>query len=227
MNEYERVVAELKSKADLKYKAFNDRIVMTGYKTLGVRMPEIKKIAAKVPSGKISEYLDECKFAYYENTLIYGLLIARLPFSEFWQKKDFFLSKCDSWGQIDSFVPSLKIAGSDKERFYALCMEDIEKQNDFALRFRIIALMDFFVGGEHTEEILKTIERLDGKGYYNDMAIAWLISVAFVKSRDLTLEFLKNDRLSVFTHNKSISKINDSLRVEKSDKEYLKTLRKQ
>ena len=58
------------------------------------------------------------------------------------------------------------------------------------------------------------------------MAIAWLISVAFIKKRDITLWFLKNDKLSVFTHNKAISKINDSYRADESDKKYLKTLRK-
>ena len=120
----------------------------------------------------------------------------------------------------------LILIAKNQEGFYNLCMNGIEYQTDFALRFRIVALMSFFVGTEHTEEILKTVEKLDGKGYYNDMAIAWLISVAFIKKRDITLRFLKKDKLSVFTHNKAISKINDSYRVDESDKKYLKTLRK-
>lgn len=226
MSEYDIVVEKLKKKADAKYKAFNDRIVVSGYETIGVRIPDVKKIAKEIDKKKIGEYLSECKFAYYEDVLIYGFLIAGLPFDEFWQKKDLYLSKCDSWGQIDCFVPMLKIPKDRQEEFYNLCMNGIETQTDFALRFRIVALMSFFVGTEHTEEILKTVEKLDGKGYYNDMAIAWLISVAFIKKRDITLRFLKKDKLSVFTHNKAISKINDSYRVDESDKKYLKTLRK-
>ena len=226
MSEYDAVIEKLKNKADAKYKAFNDRIIVSNYETIGVRIPDVKKITKEINKEKTRGYLSECKFAYYEDTLIYGFLIAGLPLDEFWKEKDFYLSKCDSWGQIDSFVPMLKIPKDRQEEFYSLCMNGIEKQTDFALRFRIVALMDFFVGTEHTEEILKTIEKLDGKGYYNDMAIAWLISVAFIKKRDITLDFLKNDKLSVFTHNKSISKINDSYRVDGSDKKYLKTLRK-
>lgn len=226
MSEYDVVIEKLKNKADAKYKAFNDRIVVSNYQTIGVRIPDIKKIAKEIEKEKTREYLSECKFAYYEDTLIYGFLIAGLPLDEFWKEKDFYLSKCDSWGQIDSFVPMLKIPKCRQDEFYNLCMNGIEKQTDFALRFRIVALMNFFVGTEHTEEILKITEKLDGKGYYNDMAIAWLISIAFIKKRDLTLDFLKNDKLSVFTHNKAISKINDSYRVDGSDKKYLKTLRK-
>ena len=71
---------------------------------------------------------------------------------------------------------------------------------------------------------MKTLEKIDGKGYYNDMAIAWLLSVAFVKNRDETFEYLNYDKLSNFTHNKTISKIRDSFRVSAEDKELVKRL---
>ena len=86
MSEYDIVVEKLKKKADAKYKAFNDRIVVSGYETIGVRIPDIKKIAKEIDKKKIGEYLSECKFAYYEDVLIYGFLIAGLPFDEFWQR---------------------------------------------------------------------------------------------------------------------------------------------
>lgn len=226
MNIYKKTIVELKRNADAEYKNFNDKIIVSGYETIGVRIPVIKRIAKSVLQTEISDYLENCKFEYYECTLVYGLLIARLSFNEMWDKKDYYLSKCDGWGLVDSFVPAIKVSVSDMERFYYLLIEEIEKQKDFHLRFRIVALMTFFIGGIHTKEILNSTEALDGKGYYNDMAIAWLISAAFVKQRESTLKFLENDKLGKFTHNKAISKINDSLRVNVEDKTYLKTLRK-
>ncbi len=227
MNVYEKTVVELKRNADAEYKEFNDKIIASAYKTIGVRIPVIKQIAKSIAPDEINDYLENCKFECYECTLIYGLLIARLGFDEMWNRKDFYLSKCDGWGLVDSFVPAIKVAAKDKERFYSLLKNGIENQKDSQLRFRIVALMSFFTGGEHTEEILHITEKLDGKGYYNDMAIAWLVSTAFVKQRETTLKFLENDKLGKFTHNKAISKINDSLRVNVEDKTYLKTLRKQ
>ena len=86
--------------------------------------------------------------------------------------------------------------------------------------------MRFYVDETHTDEILRLMDKLDGKGYYNDMAIARLVSVAFVRQREITLAYLQDDNLGEFTHNKAISKIHDSFRVSDSDKKYLKTLRK-
>lgn len=226
MNIYEKVIDDLKSASDAKYKSFNDKIAMTKLQTLGVRVPDIKRIVKSVPKEEIENYLADCEFCFYEDTLVYGLLLARLDFETLWKRKDEYLSRCDSWGLIDCFVPSIKVGRSEKEIFYRNVMNEITEKSDFFLRFDIVALLDFFVGGEHTSEILRTVEKLDGRGYYNDMAIAWLVSVAFVKGREETLEFLKNNSLGVFTHNKAISKINDSLRVSDSDKKYLKTIRK-
>ena len=86
--------------------------------------------------------------------------------------------------------------------------------------------MNFYVGGDRTEEILRIVERLDGRGFYNDMAIAWLLQVALVKRREEMLTFMQNNSLSRFTQNKAISKMRDSFRVGEDDKIYLKTLRK-
>ena len=62
--------------------------------------------------------------------------------------------------------------------------------------------------------------------YYTQMAAAWLISVMFVKYREYTLNYLKHNSLDDFTHNKALQKIRESLRVSKSDKELIKTLKR-
>ena len=226
MNVYERVVSDLKAKSDSQYKIFNDKITKSKTESFGARMPDVKKIAKSVDKSEIENYLAECKFAYYEDTIIFGLLLARLGADAFWKRKDEYLSRCDSWAHIDNVVPEIKIGKADKDRFYELNKEEIENLDGFYLRFRIVMFMRFYIDETHTDEILRLMDKLDGRGYYNDMAIAWLVSVAFVKQREITLAYLQNDSLSEFTHNKAISKIHDSFRVSDSDKKYLKTLRK-
>ena len=53
------------------------------------------------------------------------------------------------------------------------------------------------------------------------MAQAWLLCELFIKYREETLDYLNNHKLNKFTINKTISKIHDSYRVSKEDKEYL------
>ncbi len=226
MNVYERVVADLMTKTDPQYKIFNDKITKSKTESLGVRMPDVKKIAKSANKSEIEEYLAECKFAYYEDTLLYGLFLARLGPEEFWKRKDEYLCRCDSWAHIDTVVPEIRIGKADKEKFYELNKDGIENLDGYYLRFRIVMFMRFYVDETHTDEILRLMDKLDGKGYYNDMAIAWLVSVAFVRQREITLAYLQDDNLGEFTHNKAISKIHDSFRVSDSDKKYLKTLRK-
>ena len=53
------------------------------------------------------------------------------------------------------------------------------------------------------------------------MCIAWFVAECFVKNRNLTLEFLKENILNNFTINKAVQKCRDSFRVSSEDKEML------
>jgi len=58
------------------------------------------------------------------------------------------------------------------------------------------------------------------------MAVAWLISICYIKYRNKTLEYIKKNMLDDFTHNKAISKIRDSYRVSSEDKIFLNSLKR-
>lgn len=226
MSEYERVVKALNNEADYKFKDFSSKIVNSEKPLIGVRTPTIRTIAKSVSDDNIYDYLSNCKFRYYEDTLVYGLLAARLPFDEFKRLLPTYLSNVDSWAHVDTFVPSIKCAKTNCKDFFGLVTDGLFDAQGFFLRFKIIALMDYYLEKE-INFILNSLEKIDEKGYYNDMAIAWLLSVAFVKRREETEEYLKNDNLSTFTHNAAIRKICDSFRVAKQDKtEIKKYLRK-
>jgi hypothetical protein len=62
--------------------------------------------------------------------------------------------------------------------------------------------------------------------YYVNMINAWLICELFIKKREETIEFLKDNKLNKFTINKAISKCRDSYRVSKEDKEMLLKFKK-
>lgn len=226
VNEYERVIAALNAEADAKFKDFSSKIVNAGKPLIGVRTPTIKAIVKAMDDEKAKEYLPECKFEFFEDTLVYGLLIARMPFSEFKRYLPVYLSNADSWAHIDSFVASVKCVKSNYDAFFDLIKCGLFEAEGLFLRFKIIALMDYYIEKE-LNFILNLLEKIDKKGYYNDMAIAWLLSVAFVKRKTETEEYLKTDNLSAFTHNAAIRKICDSFRVAAQDKiEIKKYLRK-
>ncbi len=58
------------------------------------------------------------------------------------------------------------------------------------------------------------------------MAEAWLICELYIKFPKETEKYLKNNKLNNFTQNKAISKIRDSYRISKEEKDYLNTLKR-
>ena len=58
------------------------------------------------------------------------------------------------------------------------------------------------------------------------MAVAWALSVCYIKHKNHTEEFLGKNRLDDFTFNKALQKMIESRRVNACDKERLKILKR-
>ena len=75
-----------------------------------------------------------------------------------------------------------------------------------------------FVGEARLDEIFARFDAICHEGYYVKMAVAWAVSVCFVKCPVPTERYLASNRLDDFTQNKAIQKIRESFRVTPADK---------
>jgi len=57
------------------------------------------------------------------------------------------------------------------------------------------------------------------------MAVAWTISVAFVKFPTITIKYLKQNKLDIWIYNKALQKITESSRVDSKTKNSIKNLK--
>jgi len=228
MNIYEKTLIDLYDYADEKFKTFNEKIVNCDKPLIGVRTPDIKMIAKRVISSDPYGYLSECKFQYYEDTLIFGLVIASFKYEEFLLYLNDYLSKACGWSHVDCFVSAVKCLKNrdNKSKFFNILQGKLTVVNGYELRFYIVAMMVFYLEDGYIDDVLKSACALCGNGYYNDMAIAWLLSVAFIKYKDKVVDVLLSGGLCDFVQNKTISKICDSFRVSLEDKNTVKTFRK-
>lgn len=64
------------------------------------------------------------------------------------------------------------------------------------------------------------------EGYYVKMAVAWALSVCFVKYPDRTLDYLKNSSLDDDTYNKALQKIVESYRVPADLKAVVRSMKR-
>ena len=72
---------------------------------------------------------------------------------------------------------------------------------------------------ERIDDVLRIYSSIEHEGYYLKMAVAWGVSVCYIRYPEKTGLLLSDNRLDVFTHNKAIQKIRESRRISREEKE--------
>ena len=227
-NEYKAFVKYLLSLQDLKYKEFNSSIVLNSkYEMIGVRLPLMRDIAKKIAKSNILEFLKYAKDEFYEEIMIQGFVISYIKDEEIFYKyfKEH-IKKIDNWALCDSFCSSIKIIRKYEEKYFNESIKLSLSKEEFISRVGLVIILNHFINQNNLEIILDTLNKIKSEKFYINMAEAWLICEIYTNFPERVKVFLENNNLNKFTQNKSISKINDSFRVSKEEKELLKQYRK-
>ena len=220
---YNNFIKHLKSLGDNKTKEFNKKIINTNYEMIGIKTPVLKALARELSKDDIEGFLNIAKDKYYEEVLIEGILISYIKdINTFINYFNIYINKIDCWALCDSAVSCYKLFKTND--FSELSLELILDSREYIERVGYVILLDYYVDAEHIDMILE-ICRKESSYYYVNMAISWLLCECFIKQKEKTLSLLKEKSLNKFVQNKTISKICDSYRVTKKDKEKVKKLR--
>lgn len=212
---------------DEDYKSFNDKIINTNKKTIGVRIPILREITKKIMKEDYVFFLNDVKDEYHEEIIVEGLVISKLKdVNNVINMIDNYIIKIDNWCTCDTFASSLKIINKNKSRFYSYVYKNINSNNPWMVRLCFVILHSYYVEEEYINDIFKMIDNDNNSFYYVMMAKAWLISECYIKYPKETFEYLKRTNIDDITFNKAISKICDSYRVTKEDKIVLKKMKK-
>lgn len=221
--------AELFAQAEEDYKAFHEKLLCSDLVVIGLRVPFLRKTAAKIARQDGEGFLRVCGKDTYEERLLYGLVAAALPISY-----EDFLPYCDiyteelveNWAHCDVFCSSLKkrIKGREKE-FYEYIGKYLKSENPWAVRVGLILMLSHYLAPEYLKETLARMDRIHSEFYYVRMAQAWLLATAWTKDREVCMAYLSHHSLDEWTFKKFVQKACESYRVSKEDKAYLKSLR--
>lgn len=203
---------------DLKYRDFQKKLLETKYEYIGVRIPKLRALSSSYIS-----YIDDINMDTFEEVLLKGLMIGNLKEID---KTISYIEKyvpyIDSWAICDTFVSSLKITLKNKEKMFNFIIKYKDSKKEYELRFLLVMLLNYYIEDKYIDKIFEVIEYIKIDDYYVKMAVAWLLSICYIKEKEATINYLKNSHLDDFTLRKTISKINDSYRVTKEEKEQLK-----
>ena len=214
---HDRIIVQLTDLAqgNESYAVFNKRIVNTKMPVIGVRVPDLRRLARKLApnmsAADISKLLT-VQNKSFDYVLLCGLLIthARLDDQTAIDLVKQYLPHVDSWAHIDIFVEKKRRFAGEVWRDFAL--ECLQSEAEFTVRYGVVSLMTNFLDEAYIDQVFAALRNVRHDGYYVKMALAWLYATAAVHFFELTLAELDNGQIDAWTRNKAYQKMRESRR---------------
>ncbi|MBN2984589.1 DNA alkylation repair protein [Cohnella algarum] len=213
--------------ADENYRTFSASLIPNIGNVLGVRLPELRKLAKAIAKGDWRSYLASADNDYFEETMLQGMVIgyAKTGVEERLRLVADFVPKIDNWSICDSFCVGLKFAGANKPRVWEFLQPYLRSDREFEIRFGVVMLLDYFVDERHIGDVLQRLAHIRHEGYYARMAVAWALAECYAKFPELTMSCLEAGELDDFTYNKALQKIVESNRVDAESKRIVRAMK--
>lgn len=209
---------------DEKYKVFSEKLIPdTKLPIIGVRVPDLRKLAKSQTFNKTAkEFLSE-KHSYYEEVFLHGLIITynKTDYKSTIKLLDDFIPQIDNWSVCDCIASSVKISKKDSENYFNYLISLLNDEKPYSVRFAIVSLKTHFIPAKDAE-ILQAINNVKSDNYYINMALSWLYCEMLIKDYSSAIQIIEEKQLSPFVQNTSIKKACESYRISNDKKEYLK-----
>lgn len=240
----EEVTRQLFVLAEPEYRNFNCKLLpgVAKERVLGVRVPEIRKVARQIAKKDWKQFLGEWEVCeketggiggtvlFYEEVMLQGMVIAaaKMEPEERLSYIEKFVPRIDNWAVCDTFCGDLKFADREGNRqlVWDFLQSYLMDSREYYLRFGIVMLLGHYIDEVYIDRVLVILEGIRNKAYYVKMAVAWALSMCYIKFPQKTEALLRQNSLDDFTQNKTIQKIRESYRVSKEDKQRLTALKR-
>ena len=193
---------------------------------LGVRVPNIRKVAKSFQNKpECIKFMHSLPHKYYDENMLHSILISQMKDYDLCiEELERFIPYIDNWSVCDVLSP--KIFAKHTDQLIKKIKIWAKSKKTYECRLGIELLMNFYLDDNYKKEYLKIPSKIRSKEYYVNMMIAWYYATALAKRWDDTIVYLEENKLDVWTHNKTIQKAIESYRISDKQKKYLRTLRR-
>lgn len=214
--------------ADEDFRAFQQKLIPACNGILGIRVPELRRIAKEISKGDWRSFLETAECEYMEEIMLKGMTIGFIKndVQLILQYTEDFISLIDNWAVCDIFCGGLKAADKYRELFWNFIQPYLRSKEEYEVRFAVVMILSHFICEEYIDKAIKSLDSVNHDGYYAKMAVAWAVSVCFVKFPEKTMAYLRNNSLDDETYNKAIQKIIESRRVDPETKDLLRKMKR-
>ncbi len=212
---------------DIKYRDLQSNILPTinSSTIIGVRTPELKKLAKKLlKENNYQSFLEELPHKYFDENQLHAFIISEIKDYDLcltYFKK--FLPYVDNWATCDQSTP--KAFNKNLDKLIKEIKIWIKSKETYTIRFGISMLMRNYLDDNFKIDYLDMVSNIKSNEYYVNMMRAWFFATALAKQYDATIPFIEEKKLDSWTHNKTIKKARESFHITSRQKEYLNSLK--
>ena len=227
MDIFMEIRQEIEQLAENDYKKFSASLLPGVDKVLGVRLPQLRKLASRIAAGDWQHYL-AAEPDYFEEVMLQGMVIGAIKVTpeERLQYMADFIPKINSWSVCDSFCSGLKFTNKNQELVWNFLQPYLHSGKEYQIRFAVIMMMDYYLTAEYINLVLSLLDGVAHDGYYVKMAVAWALATALAKQPEKTWDYFQHHHLDADTWKKTIQKCLESRRIPEEQKAALRQMRK-
>ncbi|MGN0254503.1 MAG: DNA alkylation repair protein [Chordicoccus sp.] len=225
----EQIRKELEKHEDAAYRKFSSGLLPGVSSILGVRLPELRKMAKRMAGADWQENLHQISDDTFEEIMLQGMLIgyADCPADTKLKLVRGFLPKIDNWSVCDSFCSGLKFVRSEKERVFSFLQPYLASDQEFDQRFAAVMLLDYYIDRNWLFRTVDALERINAKGYYAKMAVAWAMAECYLHFPEEIMPILRENRLDPEIQQKTLQKIIESRTISSKTREEIRIMKRQ
>lgn len=212
---------------DKKYRDFQCKLISTLESTtiIGVKTPELRRYAKELVKQKdIQNFLYILPHQYFEENQLHAFIISEIKDNkQCLEELNRFLPFVDNWATCDQLSP--KVFKKNRSELIDQIKQWVCSDKTYMVRFGIGMLLEHFLDDDFDPIYLEMVSKISSAEYYIRMMIAWYFATALAKQYTKALPYIEEQRLDIWTHNKTIQKAVESRRITLEQKEYLKCLK--
>ena len=226
--EMQNLTERLMELSDPKYRDFHSKLLPGTDNVIGVRTPDLRKLAKEITKGDWETFLEKNDRTWYENDILQALVTAsaKMEPEERLRRVREFLPRIENWAVCDIFCGSLNDAEKYPELYWEFLKPYFQSEKPYEIRFAVVMLLSHFVKEEYLKDAFAYFDGIHVDHYYVRMAVAWAVSIYFVHFPEETFRYLRKNQLDDWTYNKALQKIIESYRVSPETKTQIRAMKR-
>lgn len=223
-----RIINKLNELRDIKYRDFSSSLNPTALPMIGVRIPELRKIAKDIVNENPKYFLDNNPMSCFELVSLHGMVIGYMKedIAIVLKYLETFIPMINDWSVNDTLCQTFKIAKKHQEKVWDFLSNYFNSNSEFELRVVVVMMLCHFINDKYVNLVIDFIDQTKNNGYYYKMGCAWCLQVIMVKYPQICLDYLYNNNLDDWIFNKAIQKMIESYRVSDDMKEVIRKLKR-